>query len=69
MKRDRKPVKRVKDSYLKYAVYNKKTESGQIYHYKTQLAELLGVSTRTLDRRMPFEDENYLVFKIERLNL
>lgn len=60
---------RVKEDFLKYVVYDKKTNLGSIYHYKTQISKIIEVSTRTLDRNMPYEDENYLVFQVLGVNV
>lgn len=60
---------KVKEGFLKYVVYDKKTNLGSIYHYKTQISKIIEVSTRTLDRNMPYEDENYLVFQVLGVNV
>ena len=52
--------------YLKYVLIDKKENKTYIYHYKTQLSEIIGVSVRTLDRKMPYKDDNYEVYPIEK---
>jgi len=47
---------------LKYAVLNKESKKISIYRYKTAVADLLGVSIRTLDRSIPYETDKYIVY-------
>ncbi len=49
---------------LKYAVLNKNTNKITIYRYKKQVADLLNVSVRTLDRQIPYENKDYNVYLI-----
>jgi hypothetical protein len=49
---------------LKYAVLNKETSVISIFRYKTQVANLLNVSTRTLDRQIPYETDKYIVYLV-----
>ncbi len=49
---------------LKYAVLNKNTNKVTIYRYKKQVADLLNVSIRTLDRQIPYENKDYNVYLI-----
>lgn len=49
---------------LKYAVLNKKTNKVSIYRFKTQVADLLNISTRTLDRTIPYKNDDYEVYLI-----
>jgi hypothetical protein len=49
---------------LKYAVLDKKTNKITIYRFKTQVANLLNVSTRTLDRTIPYKNDDYEVYLI-----
>ena len=49
---------------LKYAVLDKEIKKVSIYRFKNQVAELLNVSTRTLDRRIPYENERYIVYLV-----
>lgn len=49
---------------LKYAVLNKETNKITIYRFKTQVADLLNVSTRTLDRQIPYENDKHKVYLI-----
>jgi len=51
--------------YLKYVLIDKKEGVASIYHYKTQLSDVIGVSVRILDRNMPYKDDNYEVKKVE----
>ena len=49
---------------LKYAVLNKETNKIVIYRFKTQVADLLNVSTRTLDRQIPYKNNNFIVYEV-----
>lgn len=49
---------------LKYAVLNKETNKITLYRFKTQVADLLNVSTRTLDRSIPYKNDKYEVYLI-----
>jgi len=49
---------------LNYAVLNKNSKEITIYRYKTQVADKINVSTRTLDRNMPYENDHYAVYLI-----
>ena len=49
---------------LKYAVLNKETNKVVIYRFKTQVADLLNVSTRTLDRQIPYENSSFIVYEV-----
>ena len=49
---------------LKYAVLDKESKKVSIYRFKNQVAELLNVSTRTLDRKIPYENERYIVYLV-----
>lgn len=49
---------------LKYAVLNKETNKVVIYRFKTQVANLLNVSTRTLDRQIPYESSSFIVYEV-----
>ena len=49
---------------LKYAVLNKETNKMTIYRFKTQVADAINVSTRTLDRGIPYENTSYKVYLI-----
>jgi len=55
---------KVEKSRLKYAILNKKTNEITIYRFKTKVADLIGVSTRTLDRTIPYENDNYCVYLV-----
>lgn len=49
---------------LKYAVLNKETNKLTIFRYKNKVADYINVSTRTLDRSMPYENRQFLVVKV-----
>ena len=49
---------------LKYAVLDKNTNKITIYRFKSVVATLLNVSTRTLDRGIPYENASYKVYLI-----
>lgn len=49
---------------LKYAVLNKKTGKIDLYYYKTHVAELLGVSTRTILRNKTYENDHFKLFEV-----
>jgi hypothetical protein len=49
---------------LKYAVLDKKTNKITLYRFKTTVAELLNISTRTLDRYIPYETNDYNVYLV-----
>lgn len=51
-------------SKLKYAVLNKETKIVTIYHYQKDVANLFNVSRRTIYRRLPFENDKYIVYFI-----
>lgn len=55
---------KVEKSNLKFAVLDKKTNKITIYRFKTKVADLTGVSTRTLDRTIPYENDNFAVYLI-----
>ena len=49
---------------LKYEKKKKNTNKITIYRFKSVVASLLNVSTRTLDRGIPFENDSYKVYLI-----
>lgn len=49
---------------IKYAVLNKTTNKITIYRFKTQVATLLNISTRTLDRQIPYENDLFIVYLV-----
>lgn len=49
---------------LKYAVLDKKTNQITIYRFKTVVADLLNISTRTLDRTIPYKNDYYEVYLV-----
>lgn len=59
-----KNKQKVLKTALKYAVVNKETKKVSICRYKTQVANLINVSTRTLDRQIPYENDNFIVYSI-----
>lgn len=54
---------------LKYAVLNKETNQITIYRFKTQVSEVVNVSTRTLDRSLPYENSLFIVYKVSNVVL
>ena len=54
---------------LKYAVLDKQNNKITIYRYKTQVATLLNVSTRTLDRQITYQNERYVVYLVSNVVL
>lgn len=60
-----KDSKKVLKRALKYAVLNKETQKITLLRYKTQVSALIGVSTRTLDRKIPYENNSFGVFEVE----
>lgn len=59
-----KDNKKVLKRALKYAVLNKDTKEITIYRFKTQVADLLNVSTKTLDRHICYETIDYTAYKV-----
>lgn len=55
---------KVEKRALKYAVLDKNTNTISIYRFKTAVSDLIGVSTRTLDRTIPYENEKYCVYLV-----
>ena len=49
---------------LKYAVLSKKTNKVSIYRFKTVVAGILNISTWTLDRIIPYETNDYIVYLV-----
>ena len=49
---------------LKYAVLVKETNTISIYRFKTDVATLLNVSTRILDRKIPYENDYFIVYLV-----
>lgn len=60
-----KDSKKILKRALKYAVLNKETQKITLLRYKTQVSALIGVSTRTLDRKIPYENSSFGVFEVE----
>ena len=56
---------KVKVKALKYAVLDKEKGTIDIFRFKTTVANRLGVSTRTLDRQIPYENKQFCVYKVE----
>jgi len=67
--RKREVVKKVKEHHLKYVFIDKKTKTATIYHYKKELAEKVKLSTRTLDRKIPFETEDWAIYRVNTLKM
>ncbi len=59
-----KDNKKVLKRGLKYAVLDKETKKVTLYRFKTQVANLLNISTRTLDRGIPYENDNFAVYLV-----
>jgi hypothetical protein len=55
---------KVEKGALKYAVLDKRTSEITIYRFKTAVADLINVSTRTLDRTIPYENNCFAVYLI-----
>ena len=55
---------KVKIKALKYAVLDKENGTIDIFRFKTMVADRINVSTRTLDRRIPYENEHFAVFMV-----
>ena len=64
-----KENKKVLKRALKYAVINKQTNKVTIYRFKTQVASLLNISTRTLDRNNPYITNDFEVYFISNVVL
>jgi hypothetical protein len=54
---------------LKYIVIHKPTNKVTIFRFKTQVSDLINVSTRTLDRGLPYESIEYIVYKVSNVVL
>lgn len=59
-----KDNKKVLKRALKYAILNKETNNITIYRFKTQVSEVVNVSTRTLLRGLPYENDKFIVYLI-----
>lgn len=57
--------KKIKKEYVKYVVVEKETKIAFVFRFKNQVSDKIGVSVRTLDRKMPYENEKYLVMRVE----
>lgn len=58
-----------KKEHLKYLLFNKETNEGHIFRFKTKLAQYVGVNVRTLDRNIPYETHKYIIAPIKSVNL
>lgn len=54
---------------IKYVVINKSDNKATLFRYKTQIAEHLVVSTRTLDRKMPYETADFIVSLVNEIHI
>ena len=54
---------------LKYIVIDKQTNKVVIFRFKTQVATLINVSTRTLDRQIPYKSNRYEVYLVSNVVL
>lgn len=59
-----KDNKKVLVRALNYAVLNKESNKLTIYRFKTQVSEVVNVSTRTLLRGLPYENDKFIVYLI-----
>jgi hypothetical protein len=64
-----KETTKVLKSALKYVVIHKLTNKVTIYRFKTQVALAINVSTRTLDRGLPYESIDYIAYKVSNVVL
>jgi hypothetical protein len=64
-----KDTTKVLKKALKYAVLTKETNKLTIYRFKTQVSEAINVSTRTLDRTIPYENEHFIVYLVSNVVL
>jgi len=60
---------KVKRTSLRYVLIDKQTNTATIHHFKTDLAQKMGISTRTLDRNLPYSSENWAVYQIKEVNV
>lgn len=51
-------------SKLNYAVLNKETNKITIYQFQKDIADLFGVSRRTIYRSLPYENNKYIVYEV-----
>lgn len=58
--------KKIKKEYVKFIVVEKETKIATVWRFKNQVSDKIGVSVRTLDRKMPYENEKYLVMRVEK---
>lgn len=65
----KRPTEKVLKHHLKYVLIEKETNKASIYHYKTKLAEKIGVSTRTIDRNKYYSNDKYQIYPINSLEL
>ena len=49
---------------LKYAVLDKETRETSVFRFKKDMAEHIGVSVKTLDRDIYYENGRYLCSKV-----
>lgn len=57
--------KKIKKEYVKFIVVEKETKIAFVFRFKNQVSDKIGISVRTLDRTMPYENEKYLVMRVE----
>lgn len=55
---------RVLKSKLKYAILNKEKGTISIYHLQKDVADLLGVSRKTIFRNKTYENDKYAMFLV-----
>lgn len=61
---NRNTTTKVKKEHIKYAVLDKTTKEITLYRFKIAVANVLGVSVRTLDRQIQYETDKYIVYKV-----
>lgn len=64
-----KSTKKILVRALKYIVIDKETNKTTIYRFKTQVSDSINVSTRTLDRGLPYENSKFIVYLVSNVVL
>ena len=59
-----KTADKILKSRLKYAVLNKETQIITIFYTQIEVADLFGVSRRTIYRGLPYENDKYIAYSI-----
>lgn len=50
---------------LKYAVYDKVSKKTTLHQFKTSVADKVGVSFKTIQRNIPYENDFYIVSELD----